>query len=96
MKKQELIEMIREEILNVLKEQQEQGLEEKSVPQPYNRKSPPRRKMSKKQVKDRKKIGDAMMKNSSTVDRYKKKYGDDWKDYIWATASGVALKRGKE
>jgi hypothetical protein len=46
------------------------------------------------QIKSRKKIGDAMMKNPKAVANFKKKFGDDWKDYIWATASSKAKQKG--
>lgn len=66
-------------------------LDEKSVPQPYNRKSA--RKMSKSQVELRKKIGQAMMRDEKKVSKFRKKYGDEWKDYMWAAASSAAFRQ---
>ena len=66
-------------------------LDEKSVPQPYNRKSS--RKMSKSQVDLRKKIGKSMMSNEKTTSKFRKNYGDEWKDYIWAAASSAAFRQ---
>jgi hypothetical protein len=66
-------------------------LDEKSVPQPYNRKGA--RKMTKSQVDLRKKIGDAMMRDEKKVSKFRKKHGDEWKDYLWASASAAAFKQ---
>ena len=66
-------------------------LDEKSVPQPYNRKTA--RKMSKSQVDLRKKIGQAMMRDEKKVSKFRKKYGDEWKDYLWAAASSAAFRQ---
>jgi hypothetical protein len=65
-------------------------LDEKSVPQPYNRKGA--RKMSKSQVEKRRKIGKEMMRNEKTADKFRKKYGDEWKDYLWAAATSAAFR----
>lgn len=66
-------------------------LDEKSVPQPYNRKSS--RKMTKGQVELRKKIGKNMMSSEKTTSKFRKKYGDEWKDYLWAAASSAAFRQ---
>jgi hypothetical protein len=66
-------------------------LDEKSVPQPYDRKSA--RKMSKGQVEKRRQIGRDMMSNEKTVSKFRKKYGDEWKDYLWAAASSAAFRQ---
>jgi hypothetical protein len=94
MKKERLREIIREEIANALRdmEPEDDTLQEKSVPEPYDKKK--KKKMNPGQVKHRKKMGDAMMKNPKAVAGFKKKFGDDWKDYLWATASTKALKKG--
>ena len=65
-------------------------LDEKSVPQPYNRKAAS--KMSKAQIEKRKKIGQGMMGNEKTVAKFRKKYGQDWKDYLWAAATSAAFR----
>jgi hypothetical protein len=64
-------------------------VEEKSVPQPYDRKSA--RKMTASQIARRDTIGNAMLNNQSTVKYFKKMHGSEWEDYLWATASGKAL-----
>jgi hypothetical protein len=66
-------------------------LDEKSVPQPYDRKSA--RKMSKSQIEKRRKIGRDMMSNEKTASKFRKKYGDEWKDYLWAAASSAAFRQ---
>jgi hypothetical protein len=65
-------------------------LDEKSVPQPYDRKKA--RKMSKSQVDNRKRIGRNMMSNEKTVSKFRKKFGDDWKSHLWAAASSAAIR----
>ena len=92
-------EIIREEITKLTDKQPEQEkvcegdgcLDEKSVPQPYNRKGA--RKMSKSQIEKRRKIGRDMMSNEKTVSKFRKKYGDEWKDYIWAAASSATFRQ---
>lgn len=74
---------------------QHENLEEKSVPEPYNRNSPPRREMTQSQIAKRDKIGNAMLNNKSTVKRFKEEHGEEWQDYIWATASGIVLNKGE-
>lgn len=66
-------------------------LDEKSVPQPYDRKGA--RKMTRSQVELRKKIGKAMMRDEKKVSKFRKKYGDEWKDYLWAAASSAAFRQ---
>ena len=66
-------------------------IDEKSVPQPYDRKGA--RKMSKSQIEKRRKIGRDMMGNEKTVSKFRKKYGDEWKDYLWAAASSAAFRQ---
>lgn len=66
-------------------------LQEKSVPQPYDRKGA--RKMTKSQIEKRRKIGRDMMSNEKTASKFRKKYGDDWKDYIWAAASAATFRQ---
>lgn len=96
-----LREIIREELSKMMvskdigEEQICEGegcLDEKSVPEPYNRKTS--RKMSKSQIDLRKKIGQAMMRDEKKVSKFRKKYGDEWKDYIWAAASSATFRQG--
>jgi hypothetical protein len=92
-------ELVRQELTNMTKQDStheeicegEGCLDEKSVPQPYNRNAA--RKMTKSQINLRKKIGDAMMRDEKKVSKFRKKYGDDWKDYLWASASAAAFRQ---
>lgn len=93
MKRSQLEEMIEEELHNYFAEMT--AVDEKSVPEPYNRKSPPRRQMTDSQIEDRKSIGNKMKKNKKVVARFKKKHGADWESYLWASASSIALKGGE-
>lgn len=65
-------------------------LDERSVPQPYNRKGA--RKMTKAQIEKRDRIGKEMEKSEKTVSRFRKQHGQDWKSYLWAAASAAALR----
>lgn len=67
-------------------------LQEKSVPEPYNRKSPPRRPMTKSQIAKRKRIGRDMLGNEKVVSKFRKKHGDDWKSYLWAAATSATFR----
>jgi hypothetical protein len=87
MKRLELEQLIEHEIYEYLK-----NLQEKSVPEPYDRKK--RRRMSSAQVSDRDKVGKKMKGNAKTVARFKKKYGDDWESYLWRSATSKALGGG--
>lgn len=97
MTKSELRQIIREVLLEILSPEVETisegdvSIDEKSVPQPYNRKGA--RKMTKGQIELRKKIGQAMMRDEKKVSKFRKKYGDEWKDYIWAAASSAAFRQ---
>jgi hypothetical protein len=99
MKAEDIRRIIREELEAAIKSRMEKEeicegegcLDEKSVPQPYNRKTA--RKMSKSQVDLRKKIGQAMMRDEKKVSKFRKKYGDEWKDYLWAAASSAAFRQ---
>lgn len=96
MKRSELEEIIMEEIYKTLHEERlmnEQSLDEKSVPQPYDRKN--RRRMNRSQILRRDKIGKAMKKNKKVVAKFKKQYGSEWIDYLWATATHNAIKGGE-
>jgi CRISPR/Cas system CSM-associated protein Csm3 (group 7 of RAMP superfamily) len=99
MKAEDIRRIIREELQALIKERLEQDsicegegcIDEKSVPQPYDRKGA--RKMSKSQIEKRRKIGRDMMGNEKTVSKFRKKYGDEWKDYLWAAASSAAFRQ---
>lgn len=97
MKRSELEEIIIEEIYKTLHEERlmnEHAINEKSVPEPYDRKN--RRRMTRAQIIRRDKIGKAMKANKKIVARFKKRYGSEWIDYLWATASGRAIKGGEQ
>lgn len=99
MKIDRLREIIREELNSIIAErygtpsEKKDGekIDEKSVPQPYDRNKA--RKMSSSQVEKRKKIGRDMLANEKTVSKFRKKYGDEWKDYLWAAASSAAFRQ---
>ena len=96
MTRSELEEIICEEIYKTLAEirlMNPESLDEKSVPQPYDRKN--RRKMTRTQISRRDKIGKALKGNKKFVSRIKKQHGNEWQDYLWATATGKALKGGE-
>lgn len=96
MKRSELEEIIMEEIYKALHEDRlmnEQSLDEKSVPEPYDRKN--RRRMNGSQIARRDKIGKAMKRNKKIVAKFKKKHGSEWIDYLWATATSRAIKGGE-
>lgn len=96
MKRSQLEEIIREEIYKTLAEidaLDEPSLDEKSVPEPYNRKK--RRRMSDAEVESRDSIGKRIKGNKKAVAKFKKKYGSDWESYLWASATSRALKGGE-
>lgn len=96
MKRSQLEEIIREEIYKTLAEIEvlgEPSLDEKSVPQPYNRKN--RRRMSDDQIESRDSIGKKIKGNKKAVAKFKKKYGSDWESYLWASATSRAIKGGE-
>lgn len=96
MKRSELEEIIREEIYKIIHEERlmnEEVLNEKSVPQPYDRKN--RRRMNGSQIARRDKIGKAMKANKKIVAKFKKQHGSEWEDYLWATATSRAIKGGE-
>lgn len=99
MKFSRLLEIIEEEIykelaeLKVLHELNTIDIDEKSVPEPYDRKN--RRRMNSSQIRKRDNIGRAMKRSRKTVNRLKKKYGKDWESYLWYIATGKAMKGGE-
>lgn len=97
MKRSELEEIIIEELYKYIAEVAlvDADLDEKSVPEPYNRKSPPRRKMTATQVKRRDTIGKSMKERPAAVKYFKKKFDKDWEYYLWAAATNKAIKGGE-
>lgn len=96
MKRSELEEIIMEEIYKIIHEERlmnEQSLDEKSVPEPYDRKN--RRRMTRTQISARDRIGKGMKANKKIVAKFKKKHGDEWEDYLWATATSKAMGSGE-
>jgi hypothetical protein len=97
MKRSELEEIIMEELYKTLHEERfmnEQPLNEKSVPEPYDRKN--RRRMNGSQIARRDTIGKGMKKNKKVVAKFKKDHGADWESYLWATATSRAIKGGED
>jgi hypothetical protein len=93
MKRGQLEEIIEEELYKYFAEMA--PVDEKSVPEPYNRKSPPRRKMTDSQIEKRKVLGNKMKNNKKVVAKFKKKHGADWESYLYASASSIALRGGE-
>jgi hypothetical protein len=93
MTRRQLEQIIQEELRNYMAEMNISTLHEKSVPEPYDRSK--RRKMTGAQIARRDKIGKAMLNKPKTVARLKKKHGEDWESYLWATASTIALRSGE-
>ena len=65
-------------------------LDEKSVPQPYDRKGA--RRMTKAQIAKRKRIGKAMEDDEEKVSKFRKAHGDDWRSYLWAAATSATFR----
>jgi uncharacterized membrane-anchored protein len=80
---QELNELIKSTI-------NEYVVNEKSVPEPYNRYKA--QKMTTSQINRRDKIGKKMLKQKSTVSYFRDNYGDDWESWLWATATTIAMR----
>lgn len=96
MKYSALVEIITEELYKYMAEMAVfKELDEKSVPEPYNRNSPPRRKMTSSQISRRDRIGKGMKKKPAAVKYFKKKFGSDWEYYLWASATNKAIKGGE-
>lgn len=70
-----------------------ENIEEKSVPQPYDRNSA--REMTEEQVKRRDVIGKKLLKTPDAVQYFKTNFGDEWEDYLWATATNIAIDGGE-
>jgi hypothetical protein len=87
MKISELRELIRAEIHNVIQ------VQEKSVPQPYNRNSA--RDMTADQIKRRDTVGKKMLSKKEAVKYFQDNFGDEWEDYLWATATNIAIDGGE-
>lgn len=86
--------MTKDELLEIIREELEAELAERTVA----RREPPR-KMDKPQVKKRDGIGKKLLKNKRSVRYFKDKFGDDWKSYLWAASTNKAIdskkKKGK-
>ena len=94
MTKDEILEIIREELASVLQEMQkpeEEELDERTIA----RREPPR-KMNKSQVKKRDTIGKKLLKNKRSVRYFKDKFGDDWKSYLWVASTNKSLDKKKK
>lgn len=83
----ELKELIRTELYNAM------SLKEKSVPQPYDRNNA--RPMTAAQVSKRDLVGNKMLDNPGAVKYFKKEFGSEWEDYLWATATNIAIDGGE-
>ena len=83
--------MTKDELLEIIREELEAELAERTVA----RREPPR-KMDKSQVKKRDGIGKKLLKNKRSVRYFKDKFGDDWKSYLWAASTNKALDKKKK
>lgn len=59
------------------------------------RREPPR-KMTRPQITDRDGIGKSIKKSPKAIAYFKKKFGDDWESYLWASATNKAIGDGVE
>lgn len=78
--------MTKEEIVQIIREELQAILNERTVAS----REPPR-KMTKKQVSGRDGIGKKLLANKRSVSYFKKKFGKDWKSYLYATATNKAI-----
>ena len=78
------------ELLEIIEEEIYKALAEKTIAS----REPPR-KMTSSQIARRDKIGNAMKKRKATVDRLKKKHGNEWESHLWATATNLAIDGGE-
>jgi hypothetical protein len=83
--------MTKDELLEIIREELEAELAERTVA----RREPPR-KMDKSQVKKRDGIGKKLLKNKRSIRYFKDKFGDDWKSYLWAASTNKALDKKKK
>lgn len=104
MTKEEIVQIIREELKNVLKEMYGSDTEQNMCPtckssscncndldeRTVARREPPR-KMTPKQVTGRDGIGKKLLASKRSVAYFKKKFGKDWKSYLYATATNKAI-----
>jgi len=89
MTKEEILRIIQEEIQAVLQEMQQKSEEELDERTVASREPP--RKMTPKQVSGRDKIGKKLLANKRSVSYFKKKFGKDWKSYLYATATNKSI-----
>jgi len=83
--------MTKDELLEIIREELEAELAERTVA----RREPPR-KMDKSQVTKRDGIGKKLLKNKRSVRYFKDKFGEDWKSYLWAASTNKAIDGGKK
>ena len=83
--------MTKDELLEIIHEELAAELEERTVA----RREPPR-KMDKSQVTKRDGLGKKLLKNKRSVRYFKDKFGEDWKSYLWAASTNKALDGDKK
>ena len=83
--------MTKDELLEIIREELEAELAERTVA----RREPPR-KMDKSQVKKRDSVGKKLLKNKRSIRYFKDKFGDDWKSYLWAASTNKAIASKKK
>lgn len=83
--------MTKDELLEIIREELNAELDERTVA----RREPPR-KMDKSQVSKRDGIGKKLLKNKRSIRYFKDKFGDDWKSYLWAASTNKAMDSKKK
>lgn len=83
--------MTKDELIEIIREELEAELQERTVA----RREPPR-KMDKSQVKKRDSVGKKLLKNKRSIRYFKDKFGDDWKSYLWAASTNKAIASKKK
>ena len=83
--------MTKDELLEIIREELEAELAERTVAR-----REPQRKMDKSQVKKRDGVGKKLLKNKRSVRYFKDKFGDDWKSYLWAASTNKAISSKKK
>jgi len=84
--------MTKDELLEIVREELAAELAERTVA----RREPPR-KMDKSQIKKRDTVGKKLLRNKRSIRYFKDKFGDDWKSYLYAASTNIAIdgtKRG--
>jgi len=88
--------MTKDELLEIIREELEAELAERTLDERTVASREPPRKMTKGQVQGRDKIGKKLLKNKRSFRYFKDKFGDDGKSYLYATATNRAIDSKKK